>query len=341
MDQEIVIRRIKRKEFARLFKITGETSNARTVTGLSEQRFWRIAKLYRLVEIVIPVLGILHKDIFDTILVAASRNEIVGEIHLVPLGRRIWVINSAAVDPTFGGRGVFKNLMRQGLRYISARQGERVFGSFRTDIIAVDKVMVKLFGFEIFEKLLLLQLKLHQIPNVELDENTSIREANRSDAERIYQLTKSISPNKTQIRKTAPSDFLDSSLGRVANRLMWSDSRRWVMEVQGKIVGYTRFTYTPPQESGELESFYVLPSNESLTLVRSLLGAVLKFLYERNIRKIVVYLDEEWKPTIETFEGFGFKPVASYYNTVKRLRTKPSCEEPRRAFLLKVEGAKR
>jgi len=323
MDQQIVIRRIRRKEFERLFEITGETSYAKKVTGLSERRFLRIAKLYGLVEMVVPFFDMLQKDVFDTILVAASRDRIVGEIHLVSLGRSIWAISSAAVDPAFGRRGIFKSLMGQGLNYISSRHGERVFGSFRTDITAVDKVMCKMFGFEIFEKLLLLQLNLRQIPNVEFNENTTIREANRTDAERIYRLIKSISPNKTGIKRTAPSDFIDSPLSRMAERLMWSDSKRWVMEVQGKIVGYVHFAYTPPQESGELESFYVIPSSESLRLIRSLLGAVLRFLYERNVRRIVVYLDDEWRSTIETFESFGFKHIASYNNTVKIMRNNP------------------
>jgi len=323
MDQGIVIRRVRRKEFDRLFEITGETSYAKRVTGLSEHRFLRIAKLYGLVEVAFPFLDVLRKDVFDTILVAASGDRIVGEIHLVYLGRRIWAISSAAVDPAFGRRGIFKSLMGQGLKYISSRHGERVFGSFRTDITAVDRVMCKMFGFEIFEKLHLLQLKLHRIPDVELDENAAIREANRTDAEKIYQLIKSISPKKTRIRRTAPSDFIDSSLSRVAEKLMWSHSKRWVMEMQGRIVGYVRFTYTPPQESGELESFQVIPSSESSRLIRSLLGAVLRFLYERNIRKIVVYLDDEWRSTIETFESFGFKHIASYNNTVKILRKNP------------------
>ncbi len=328
MEQGIVIRRIRKKEFQRLFEITGETSYAKTVTGLSEHRFLRIAKLYGLVEMVFPLLDILHKDVFDTILVAASGDRIVGEIHLVSLGRRIWAISSAAVDPTFGRRGIFKSLMGQGLKYISSRQGERVFGSFRTDIVAVDKVMCKLYGFEIFEKLLLLQVKLHQIPDVELDEGTAIREASRTDAESIYQLVKAISPEKTRIRRAAPSDFVGSPLSRAAERLMWSYSKRWVMEVRGNIVGYVHFTYTPPQESGELMSFYVIPSSEFSRHIRSLLGAVLRFLYERNIRKIVVYLDEEWESTVETFKSLGFKHIASYNNTVKIFRKKPLREEP-------------
>lgn len=317
--QKTVIRRIRKKEFSQLFELTSKTSaRTRAITGLSVQRLSRVAKLYGLFEILLPVFDVFHKD-SETILVAVSGDRLVGEIHLVPLGKKIWRINSAAVDTKFRRHDVFRRLMGNGLRYISTRRGERVFGSFRTDIAAVEKVMCKSFGFEAFEKLLLLQFELDEIPSVNLEEDVSIREVKPTDIKQIYQICKSINPEKMRIFKMAPKDFLEPLLSRLVNKIAWSDSKRWVMEVEGKIVGYARFTYTPPQEAGEIESFYVLPSRESSKLIRLLLGKILGFLAERNIRKLVVYLNEEWRLKIEIFEHFGFKPIASYYNTAKEL----------------------
>jgi L-amino acid N-acyltransferase YncA len=84
-------------------------------------------------------------------------------------------------------------------------------------------------------------------------------------------------------------------------------------------MGYAKVTYTSPKEAGSIESFYVLSSNYSTELTRYLLNYALAFLAKRNIKKVVANLNKDWKETIEVFESFGFKPVASVYEMVKWL----------------------
>ena len=173
--------------------------------------------------------------------------------------------------------------------------------------------------FEVYEKDILLALKLSEIPNVKFGEGVSIRKIKRADVEQIYQICKTLSPREMLIYEIAPRDFLDSFLSRLISMMAWSFSKKWVIEVNGKILGYAHVTYIPPQKAGKIESFYVLPSNKSTELISPFLSKVLGFLATRNTRKVTVVLNEEWKETIETFKSFGFKPITFVYKRMREL----------------------
>lgn len=316
VSEKMVIRPIRKKDFDQLFELVSKSFRKEIqITGLSVQRLSRLAKLYRLFEMLLPVFDLFHKD-FDTILVAVSGGRLIGGIHLVPRGKKMWSLYSAAVDTMFRGHGVFRKLMKEALEYISKRHGERVFGSVRTDKIPVVKTFKKL-KFEAFGKEILLQLELNKVPVVEFNESMLIREAKPADVGEVYQICKALSPKKTQVYKIAPGDFLDSFFSRMVNRMAWSYSKRWVMEINGRIVGYAQVTYTPPQKAGEILSFYVIP--KSSTLISFLLSEVLRFLATRNVRKLTTSLDEEWRETMQVFERFGFKRIATVHEMAKDL----------------------
>lgn len=314
----MIIRRLGKRDLSQLFELNVKAfrEDAAT-TGLSVDRLSRAAKLYSLIDTLLPLFDVFHKD-FETILVAVSGNKLIGEIHLSPHGKKIWNLYSSAIDVMFRGRGVFRKLMEEALEYISKRHGERVFGSVRTDKIPVVKTFRKL-KFEVFETRVLLRFEQDEIPTVDFDAGESIREFRPTDIEQIYQVCKSLSPRRMQVYKMTPADFLDSLLSRMMNRITWSYSKKWVMEMKGKIVGYVHFTFTPPQEAGKIESFCVLPSNKSSRLQSVFLSEVLRFLAAGNIRKVTASLNEEWRETIEIFERFGFKPFASVSEMVKEL----------------------
>ncbi len=316
--KKMVIRRIKSKDFNQVLKLFSEAfKNETKVTGVDVQRFSRVAKLYRLVEILLPVFDLFHKD-FETILVAVSGNRLIGEIHVVPHGKNVWSLDSSAVDTNFRHRGVYSKLLNEALRYVFKKHGEQVVTSLWTTNVAPVKMTNRL-KFKVFETQILLGFEQGEIPTVEFDKNVSIRGVKSADLEEIYQICKALSPKKMRAYKMAPSDFHDSFSGRVMSKISWSYSKKLVMEVKGKIVGYAHVTFIPPEETGKIESFYVLPSNRSSNLTSFLLSEILEFLAKRNIRRLITCINEEWRETIEIFQSFGFKPIASVYVMIKEL----------------------
>ena len=316
MLEKMVIRPIRKKDFDQLFELVGKSFRKEIqITGLDLQRLSRIAKLYDLIEMLLPVLAVFRRD-SETILVAVSGNRVIGEIHVVPHGKRIWSLDSSAVDVTFRRRGVFKELMKKSLKYIYKRNGERITTSLWADNVASIK-MTKRLGFKIFEKEILLQFKANGIPTVEFDENVLVRAIRRDDVERVFEICEILSPKKMQVYKSTPDDFLDSLFTRVMSRITWSCSKKWVLEIQGKIMGYVHITYVPQQAAGKIESFYVLPSDKFSKLTNGLLSKVLEFLATRNVKRVTTGLNEEWKETIQMFKRFGFEPVASVYEMIK------------------------
>jgi len=235
---------------------------------------------------------------------------------VVPHGKEIWSLDSSAVDVMFRRRGIYKRLLKESLRYVSERNGERVVTSLWADNVA-PVIMTERLGFEIFEKEVLLQFEARGVPDVEFDQGVSMREVSSADVDRIFEICRVLSPKKMQVYKITPEDFLDSLFTRVMSRITWSCSKKWVLEVHGEIVGYAHVTYVPPQQAGGIESFCVLPSDESSKLTSVLLNRIIEFLAARNIKKVTASLNEEWKETAHIFEGFGFKSIASVYEMIK------------------------
>jgi len=311
----MVIQPITKKYFNPLFELVAEAYKKEIeITGGSVLRFYRIAKLFRLVQMFHPVFDIFHKD-YETVLVAVSGDKLIGYSHIFPLGKRIWHIVTTAVDEKYRGRGIFKKLLKADLRYISKRNGERAF----TYIPLYLEKACKELKFDILAKETQFLVELDRIPTVGFSEGVSIREATSADIERIYQIYKAVSPKKARAFKIGPEDFRDSFLNRIRTEISWSYSKKWVIEMEGEIVGYVHFIYSPIQQTGEIPSFYVLPSSKSSKLTSLLLSEVLKFLTNRNIRKVTVFIDDGWKETMEIFERFGFKPITPNYVLVNEL----------------------
>lgn len=316
--RSMTIRQIRKRDFNQLFELIRKSFRKEAVTtGLSVDRFSRATKFYILIKIFFPIFHVLHKD-FETILVAVSGNRLIGEIHLSPQGRKIWSVASSAVDPMFRRRGVYKKLLREALRYIYEKHGKRVVLSVWADNIPAMRAYNRL-GFKVFENELLLRVELDEIPIVKFDGDVMVREVKSSDVDGIYDICKALSPKRMETSEMKPEDFLDSFLSHITNRTAWSHSKKWVMETQGEIVGYVHFNYTPPQEAAKIDSFYVRPSSNSSKLASLLLSKVLRFLAVKRIKKVTASLKEEWKETIDTFESFGFKTVASINHMMKEL----------------------
>jgi ribosomal protein S18 acetylase RimI-like enzyme/L-amino acid N-acyltransferase YncA len=318
-SEEIVIRRAKRGDFSRVFELISEAFPTEIdIAGFDPRRLGRLARLYSVLSVFFFLLDFLHVD-FETILVAVANGKVVGELHLVPHSKRIWSLDSSAVDTKFRGRGIYRKLMQESLGYISKRHGDRIVTSLWTTNVPAVKITGEL-KFETFEEQTLMhRTEINGISPVEIKENTTIRELKQSDIEQVFNLFKSLTPKRTEVYNVAPKDFLGGSVSRLRNKVAGINSNQLVLVTEGKIVGYAKVTYTSPKEAGSIESFYALSSNHSAELTRYLLKYVLTFLASRNIRRVIVNLNKEWKETIETFERFGFKPVASVYEMVRWL----------------------
>jgi L-amino acid N-acyltransferase YncA len=314
----MLIRPIKSKDFGQVLELFSEAfKNEAKITGVDVQRYSRIAKLYRLVEIFLPVFDLFHKD-FETILVAVSGDRLIGEIHVVPRGKNVWSLDSSAVDMNFRRRGVYDKLLNESLRYIFKRHGKRVVTSLWTTNVAPVKMTNRL-KFKVFETQVLLRLEQCYIPTAEFYKDVLIRDVKLADLDEIYRICRILSPKKMKAYRMAPRDFRDSILSRLMSKITWSYSKKWVIEVKGKIFGYAHVTFIPSEETGKIESFYVLPSDGSSELTSFLLREVLKFLAKRNIRMLITCINEEWRETVEIFKSFGFKPIASVYEMVRKL----------------------
>lgn len=320
MLKKMVIRPIRKKDFDQLFELINKSFREQTrFTGLDLQRLSRIAKLRRLIGMLRPLFDAFHRD-FEIILVAASGNRLIGEIQLVPLGKKIWNINSIAVDSKFRRCGIGSRLTKEALRYVSERNGKKVSLHVWTDNFPALKIYKK-FSFAVFEKeiLLLCELLRKPIIKIETDDDVLIREVKPDDISHIRKIFEAVKPKKMQEYKIAPEDFRDSIFSHIKSRMAWACSKKWVLEMHGEILGYTHVMYVPRQKAGKIESFYVLPSDKSSELTSISLNKVLEFLATRNIKRVIASLNEEWKETIHIFEGFGFKPIASVYRMIKEL----------------------
>lgn len=317
--EKMVVLPVRSRDFDGVLELYSELfKNQPRVTTIDMQRFARLAKLYRLFEIFLPLLSLLRRD-FETILAARSGDKIIGEIHVVPHGKNVWSLDSSVVDVKFRRRGVYSKLLNESLRYISERHGEQVNTSLWTTNAAPLKMTVRL-GFKVIETQILLGRENGELPSVELDKDVSIRGAKSSDVKEIYQIIKTLSPVKIRAYRLRPEGFRDSFLSRAMSMITWSRSEKWVMEVNGKITGYAHAIFTSPEQTGRIESLYVHPSDRSSQLTNMLLSEVLRFLAEKNVRRLLVSINIEWKETIESLERFGFKPIASVHEMTKRLK---------------------
>lgn len=313
---EIVIRRVKGSEIYQVIKLITEAFEREImITGLDVRRLWGVARFYRLLSYFYYVLDILGID-FETILVAVTHGKVVGEIHAAPHGKRVWSLDSAAVDSRFRGRGIYKNLLKKALEYIYERQGERVVTSLWTTNIAPVKVTNRL-KFEVFEEKALLFLANINTRHLETKGDINIRSAERTDAKKIREVHKALCPKQIEVCKTLDGHFSESFIQRVRNRITKVSSKEWVMELKGNIIAYAKVTYTSTEEAANIESFCVLPSEGFSKYVSILLNEILAFLKLQNIRKVTANINNEWKEVIRRFESFGFRFIASIYEMVK------------------------
>ena len=314
--EEIVIRRIEKRDFEQLFLLIAEGFERQIeIVGLDMKRLQRMAKFYRLISNCMLLFNLLHID-FETILVATYNDKVVGGIHMVPHGRQIWSVDSVAVDKNFRGRGIYRRLKQEAVNYFRKKYGQRIVTSVWADNIAHVKRLVKQ-QYDVFATETLMLYEPCDFSRSDNTEGVRIRDVQRSEIEQIFEICQTAYPKKVRAYGITPKDFNGSILRRMRKRISGISSKRLAIEVKGKIVGYAHLTYTSPKEAGNIEFLCLIPSVNPSVLVPSLARYVSNFLAERNIRKVVVSLNEEWRETIEAFQKFGFKTFASVYQLVK------------------------
>jgi hypothetical protein len=209
--------------------------------------------------------------------------------------------------------------MQESLKYISQRRGEKIVTSLWTTNVPAVKITAEL-KFKTFEdQVLMRRSETDKITLVNACDNVAVRELNRSDPQRVLSIVKMLNQKKADVYRIESKDFLGSNLGGFRNQLAGMHTHQWVLEVEGKLVGYAKVTFTSPKEAGSIESFYVNLAKDSLEPTGCFLAQILAFLISRNITQIVVSLNAEWKETIETFERFGFKRVATVCEMVRQM----------------------
>ena len=316
--EKMVIQRIRGKDFDQLFRLMSNGFKREiAITGFDTRRFSRAARFYRLFSIIFPLLDAFHID-FPTILVAVSGDILIGAIHLVPHSKGVWSIDSVTVDPTFRGHGVYRRLMKEALKYISKKRGKSVRQSVRTDNVAPVKIAGEL-KFEVFEEDILLFSEFSEVPLIKFEKDVLVRAPKPTDKEQIYEICKFIQPRRIEAYRNVLEDLHGSLSSYIVGKLIGARSRRWVIEVRGKIAGYASVRCTSSSEAGYIGYFCVIPSNDSSKLESVLMNTILSFFAMKNIGKVVVSLDKERKQTIEIFKQAGFKPVASSYEMMKNI----------------------
>lgn len=316
-DIQIVIRPIKQGDFDALFILLSRAFREIGIRSFDSQRFQRNAKLYRLTKFLMPVFDFFHKD-YPAILVATLENKVVGEVHLVPLWKEIWTIDSLAVDPTYSGRGIGYNLIKGSVEYTMKRRGKKALSSIRTDNAPALKIAERL-GFSPFQKTHMFFQEIKNPPEVSIPPDVLIRRFQPTDAEGVFKVCKVADPTKTKAYNMSPKDFQTSPLEWVLNKILQLHSRKLVMEVEGRIVGYAQVACTSQHEAAKIEYFCILPNSDLPRLAEALLTRILNFLAGKNIKKVRVSLDEKREETIEAVKQKGFRPLASFYEVAKKL----------------------
>ncbi len=317
--KEIVIRRIKRTEFARIFQLVffGWFRREIEIVGFDVCRLKRMVRLYSAVSVLFFFFDILRIN-FETILVAVSENKLVGEIHLVPCGRKMWSIDSVFVDPQFRRRGIYRRLMQEALKYVARRHGKKIFQSVRNDNIVPLKIADEL-KFQAFAEKIVMYLEIGEAPFEETKADILIRKLQPTDTRRVYEMCKVLDPKRVEIYEIKPEDYLVSPLSRLRNKIAHIHSEKSIMESKGKVIGFADVIYTSKREAARLESFCLLPSRNLSELVSAFLKHLVNSLRTKNIRKIIVELNEDWLEIIEAFHCLGFQDLALQYEMVKEL----------------------
>lgn len=314
----VVIRPIKKGDFDALFTVLSKAFTREIeIRGFDSQRFQRNAKLYCLTKLLMPAFDFFRKD-YPTILVATLENKVVGEVHLVPLGKKIWTIDSLAVDPTYSGRGIGYNLIKGSVEYIVKRRGKKALSSIRTDNAPALKIAERL-GFSPFQKNHVFFQEMKNPPEASIPPDVLIRRFQSTDAEEVFKVCKVADPTKTKAYNMSPKDFLTSAFEWVLNRMLQLRSEKLVLEVEGRIVGYAQIAYTSQHEAAKIECFCILPNPDFPRLAEALLTDILNFLARKNIKKVRVSLDEKREETIEAIKQKGFRPLASFHEITKKL----------------------
>lgn len=314
----MIIRRLKKRDLDALYEILSRSfAREMELRGFDSQRFWRSAKLYRLAGFLMPFLDFFHMD-YPTILVASSGKNAVGEVHLVPVKAGIWTIDSLAVDPIYSGRGIGRQLIKGSVEYITKKRGRKALSSIRTDNTPALKIAERL-GFSPFQKTDVFLLEMKRPPRSCIPNGISIRGFQSSNAEEVFKICEVADPTRTEAYSLSPKDLLTFPIEWLLNRMLKLQSEKLILEVGGRIIGYAHVTYTSQYEAGRIESFCLLPNPDFPRLAEALLTFILNLLAERNIRKVIISLDEKRKETIESLKRKEFRLIASFCQISKKL----------------------
>ena len=317
-SEEIVVRRIRKNDFVQFFEVLQRAFGREIeIVGLDLQRLFRIAKFYNLIDVLFRILGFM-KIHPPTVLVAISKCEVVGGVHIVPFGNKIWTIDSLVVDPNFRRRGLGALLISEALKYIWNGRGEKALTYVRADNLPGLKIRKRLRG-RFFDKRVLMIYELGENSVRNFQGTSLIREVKPEDALRIYQLCQTFDCKKMREFQLTPRNFLYSTSERVMSRLGLLFSKKWVLEEKGRIIGYSHVTYTSPKEAAKIEAFCLLPSTHMSNFAILLLNKIFSNLQERGIKKVVASLSEESKEMVEILKSLGFEPVGTFYGVAHDL----------------------
>ncbi len=317
--KDITVRRIKKQDFAQFFEVFSRSFGQEIeIMGLDLQRFMSIVRFYDLISVLSRMLEVVNVYL-PTILVAVSKEDaVLGGVHLVPFGRGVWTIDSLVVDPSYRRRGIGVRLISEAVAYVWTGRGEKALTYVRADNMPSLRIRRRLHG-EFFDRRLFLMAEVDERPIGNISGDFVIRDVQPRDVSDVYRFCSTLDHQKAVTFELSPSSFLSSVTERVASRLGWSSSKRWVLESQGQVVGYVHLTYSSPKEAARIESFYILGPSDLYAPTALLLNRVFDTLRAERIRKVVVSLNEDWKELIRVFEDLGFTSLMSFYGVAHAL----------------------
>jgi L-amino acid N-acyltransferase YncA len=312
---EIVVRRIKAEDIPsvlRLFKAAFQ--HEISMVGLDSNRLLGFRKYRFLIGIFYRACDLLHVD-YPTILVATIKDKVVGEVHLTPLGRRIWTIDSLAVDPDNTRYGIGRCLIKESEDYAIRKGAKKVLTSMRTDNVPAIRIAQKL-GYEIYEKRVVLLCELDKLSSTGGSSNILTRKAKMGDAEQICEIAKKVDPVGTQIYETTPKDFTESATEKLIRKITGTQFTKYVAEQQGKFLGYASVAHTSPKEAARVEALYLPLTENTLAVASSLLSKMRNHLFTREVSKITAELSGARTETLDALARLGFTPIANTYGFI-------------------------
>ncbi len=224
--------------------------------------------------------------------------------------RGVWSISNVAVDPSYQGRGIARRLVAAAIQQARDEDGHWVILEVRVDNEPAQRLYRRL-GFQAYDTIAELTLAApHQ--HLPQEEPLKLRRRRGGDAEALLALYQRAASAKAQLIKPLHGarfrydweDRLEQALGDLLAR---HDTRHWVLEQEGQLVGSLKLVASRSRSAHKLE--LVVDPDRSSSMESTLLSTALAKLRGYPARHVETRISCGHAGSYDTYKAAGFEPV--------------------------------